>query len=71
MKIKDRKYVFKSCLVCDDTSLFFIEYYLFLAQDKDRISKQNWETFRNNMKMTSFKRKIDDFKTGQKFFKDW
>lgn len=48
----------------------FTRCYLVLDQDKDWISKENQKTFKKNMKVASFKQKVNDFRASQKSFED-
>ena len=59
------------CSVYEGVSHFFTRCYLVLGQDKEWIPKDNREIFRVNMKVLSFRKKVDDFKASQKSFEDW
>lgn len=70
-KKKNRKHGRESYLKSDDTNYFFTRFYLILGQDKDWILVENQKTFRSNMKVVSFKKTVDNFKSSQKSFEDW
>ena len=59
---REKKQVRKPCLVYGNASHSFTKYYLIQSQDKDWILKENQETFRNNIKVSSFRKKVNDFK---------
>lgn len=59
------------CIIYDSVSHSFIRCYLVWGQDKNLIPKNNQDIFKSNMEITSFKKKVYNFKTSQKLFKDW
>ncbi|MCJ1347915.1 hypothetical protein MMC31_006145 [Peltigera leucophlebia] len=67
---RDGKQVRELCLACGGTSHSFTRCYLVQGQDKDWIPNENRETFRSNMKVATFKRRVDDFKASQKSFEN-
>ena len=67
---RDRKQGREPCSACGGTSHSFTRCYLVLGQDKDWIPEENQETFRSNMKVASFKQRVDDFRASQKSFED-
>lgn len=71
IKKRDKKQGCELCSTCVNVNHFFTRYYLVLGQNKDRISEKNWETFRSNIEVAFFKKKVDDFRTSQKSFEDW
>ena len=68
---RDKKQVCEPFSACDSTTHSFTKCYLVKGQDKDWIPEKNWETFRNNMKVATVKKRVDDFRTWQKSFEDW
>ena len=68
---RDRIQVCKPCSACGGTSHSFTRCYLVQGQDKDWISNKNREAFRSNMKVATFKRRVDDFRASQKTFENW
>ncbi len=67
---RDKKQVRKPCSAYGGTTHSFTRCYLVQGQDKDWIPEKNRETFRSNMKVATFKKMVDDFRTSQKSFED-
>ena len=67
---RDAKQGREPCSACGGVSHSFTRCYLVLGQDKDWIPEENRETFRSNMEVASFKKRVDDFRTSQKSFED-
>ena len=60
-KKRDDKQNCEPCLAYGNISYFFTGCYLVLSQDKNLIPKKKREIFKSNIKVTSFRKKIDDF----------
>ena len=67
---RGKKQVRKPYSECGGTTHSFTRCYLVQGQDKDWIPEKNRKTFRSNMKMATFKKKVDEFRTSQKSFED-
>ena len=68
---RDGKQGCKPCLAYEDVNHSCTRCYLVLGQDKEWIPKDNWETFRGNIEVPSFRNKVDNFKVSEKSFEDW
>lgn len=50
------------CDGCGGSSHTFSKCHLVLGQERDRLPDEARETFRNNMKAASFKKRVDDYR---------